>query len=148
MAETATRPVVVKPNENRFPYANPQQADRSPCKLTNADTAGALSMFELNVMPKTGPVRHLHHREDEWCYVLTGEFIFEVGKDRYELPVSCSIWMPRDIAHVWANTSNAKGKLIVACQPGGFEKFFDELGKLPPQSNETAITQVMAKFGM
>jgi hypothetical protein len=41
-----------------------------------------------------------------------------------------------------------KGKLIVACQPGGFEKFFDELGKLPAQFNEAAIKELMAKYGM
>src|SRR5579884_2153983 len=35
------QPVVVKPDENRFPYASPQQAKRSPCKLTSSDTAGA-----------------------------------------------------------------------------------------------------------
>jgi len=141
-------PVVVKPGGNRFLYANPQQAERSPCKLTSTDTSGALSIFELNVMPKTGPVRHVHHREDEWCYVREGEFVFEVGNKKYELADGASIWMPRDIPHVWANTSSAKGKLIVACQPGGFEKFFDELGKLSTQFNETAIKQLMAKYGM
>jgi mannose-6-phosphate isomerase-like protein (cupin superfamily) len=142
-------PVVVKPNENRFPYANPQQAEQSPCKLTSTDTAGALSIFELNVLPKAGPVRHVHHREDEWCYVDSGEFVFEVGKEKYELASGGSIWMPREIPHVWANSSSAKGKLIVACQPGGFEKFFDELGKIPDaQLNELAIKQVMANYGM
>jgi mannose-6-phosphate isomerase-like protein (cupin superfamily) len=141
--------VVAKPNENRFPYASAQQAQRSPCKLTSTDSAGALSIFELQVGPKAGPVRHLHHREDEWCYVLAGEFVFEVSRSQYELPVGGSIWMPRNIPHVWANTAGVNGKLLVVCQPGGFEKFFDELGKIPDaELNEETIKRVMARYGM
>ena len=145
-----TRKVVVaRPGENRFPYASAQQAARSPCKLTSADSRGALSMFELNVAPRAGPVRHVHHREDEWCYVLGGEFRFEAGSEQTTLPVGGSIWMPRGIPHVWANTSRENGRLLVACQPGGFETFFDELGRIPDASaDEAAITRVMAKYGM
>lgn len=143
------RVVVAKPDENRFPYASPQQAERSPCKLTSADSGGALSMFELNVLSHAGPVRHVHHREDEWCYVLKGEFLFEAGDEKATLPAGGSIWMPRGIPHVWANTSDSNGKLLVACQPGGFEKFFDALGRIPEGDvSETAVKRVMAKYGM
>ena len=141
--------VVARPGENRFPYANAHQAERSPCKLTSAESSGALSMFELNVLSHAGPVRHLHHREDEWCYVLQGEILFEAGDDKLTLPAGGSIWMPRGIPHVWANTSRANGKLLVACQPGGFEKFFDALGSIPEDNvSQPAITRVMAKYGM
>lgn len=99
------RAVVASPGENRFSYTSAEQAKRSPCKLTSDDTAGALSIFELNVAPHSGPVRHVHHREDEWCYVLSGEFIFEVGSEKHTLPVGASVWMPRDLLHVWANAS-------------------------------------------
>ena len=55
--------------------------------------------------------------------------------------------MPRDIAHVWGNASQSDGKLLMACQPGGFEKFFDEIGKI--SATDTAqIKKVMAKYGM
>lgn len=149
LPETAARrAVIVGAGENRFPYASAAQAKRSPCKLTSDDTAGALSIFELNVAPRSGPVRHVHHREDEWCYVLAGEFIFEVGSEKHTLPVGASTWMPRDIPHVWANQSTEAGKLLVTCQPGGFEHFFDALGKIPEAFNEAQIKQVMAEYGM
>jgi quercetin dioxygenase-like cupin family protein len=144
----AKKVVAAKPGENRFTYASAKQAERSPCKLTSEDSQGALSIFELNVPSRTGPVRHVHHREDEWCYVLAGDFVFEVGGERYTMQPGGSIWMPRDIPHVWANQAATNGKLIVTCQPGGFEKFFNELGQIPPQANETRIKQVMAKYGM
>jgi mannose-6-phosphate isomerase-like protein (cupin superfamily) len=141
--------VVAKPEENRFPFGSAQQARLSPCKLTSEDSARTLSIFELNVSPGTGTVRHVHHREDEWFYVLSGEFIFEAGQDRYNLPAGGSIWLPRDIPHVFANVTGVVGKLIAICQPGGFEKFLDELGNTPAgQMNEARMKEVMARYGM
>jgi uncharacterized cupin superfamily protein len=147
IAAKATKPAVAEPGESRFAYANPQQAALSPCKLTSADSAGMLSTFELIVPSRSGPVRHVHHREDEWIYMIAGQFRFEVGHDKLDLAPGGSVWMPRDIAHVWGNASQSDGKLLMACQPGGFEKFCDEIGKT--SATDTAhITKVMAKYGM
>jgi hypothetical protein len=63
-AQAASKVAVSKPGESRFPYASAHQAKLSPCKLTADDSNGALSMFELNVAPKAGPVRHVHRREE------------------------------------------------------------------------------------
>ena len=148
--QAAAKIAISKPGESRYHYASEHQAKLSPCKLTSDDSHGVLSMFELNVGPKAGPVRHLHHREDEWCYVIAGDFLFEIGDQKLQLPVGGSVWMPRDIPHVWANAASTDGKLIVACQPGGFEKFFDELGKIPQThaNDPSRVKQVMAAFGM
>jgi len=146
---TGTAVVTVTPGESRFAYANPQQGRVWPCKLTSEDSAGTLSIFELHTLPKSGPVRHVHHREDEWYYVLSGNFVFEAGDNKYNLQQGESIWLPRGIPHLWANTGDAEGNLILACQPGGFEKFFDELGKVPAgQMNASKMAEIMAKYGM
>src|SRR5689334_9364507 len=34
---------------------------------------------------KEGPARHLHYEQDEWFYLLEGEFRFEVGSERFEI---------------------------------------------------------------
>jgi mannose-6-phosphate isomerase-like protein (cupin superfamily) len=143
---------VAKPGESRFAFSTAQQARLSPCKLTSDDTAGALSAFELSALPQTGPFLHVHHREDEWYYVLSGEFLFKAGGVEHNLPVGASIWLPRGIPHVWANTSAAEAKLILVCQPGGFEKFFEEMGgemeKVDRSSAPSKMKEVMAKYGM
>jgi hypothetical protein len=78
-----------------------------------------------------------------------GEFTFEIGGDKFTLPVGGSVWMPRDMPHVWANVAATEGKLVVGCQPGGFEKFFDALGRIPEaEVNEARVKKVMADFGM
>ena len=60
--------------------------------------------------------------------------------------------MPRGIPHIWANTTYADAKLIVVCQPGGFEKFFEEMGREMESVSQveahTKMGEVMAKYGM
>jgi mannose-6-phosphate isomerase-like protein (cupin superfamily) len=141
--------VSVKPDETRFAYANPQQGKIWPCKLTSEDSASTLSIFELHTLPRSGPFRHVHHREDEWYYVISGNFVFEAGDNKYHLQQGGSIWLPKGIPHLWANTGNSDGTLILACQPGGFERFFDELGRVPAgQMTAATMAEVMAKYGM
>lgn len=148
-AGTTAKVAVCKPGESRFAFANAAQAQISPCKVSSDDTGGACTIFELNALPRSGPFLHVHHREDEWYYVLSGEFIFRAGGEEHSLVTGASIWLPRGIPHVWANTATTDGKLILMCQPGGFEKFFDEMGKVPmdKKSPET-MRDLMVKYGM
>jgi quercetin dioxygenase-like cupin family protein len=145
---------VSKPGESRFSYSTAEQSALSPCKLTAEDSGGALSALELNIVPQGGPALHIHHREDEWYYVLAGNFLFRVGGETHILAPGSSIWLPRDIAHVWMNTGDTEGKLLLICQPGGFEKFFDEMGsamdKIPVDSDAAnqRMKEIMAKYGM
>ncbi len=141
--------VVTKPGENRFAYIDPELRSRAACKLTNEDSLGACSLFELSTPHRGGPPRHIHHREDEWYYVLAGEYLFEVGDVKYTLPVGGSIWAPRDIPHVWANTSTTEGRVILLCQPGGFENFFDAAGKgMMDKASPAQMEQIMNRYGM
>jgi quercetin dioxygenase-like cupin family protein len=144
---------VAKPGENRFAFATEQQAKLSPCKLTSDDSGGACTAFELSALPQTGPQLHVHHREDEWYYVLTGEFLFKAGGEEHTLPAGGSIWLPRGLPHAWANVSAVEGKLILLCVPGGFEKFFDEMGREMANIHDAdsatkKMKEVMAKYGM
>jgi mannose-6-phosphate isomerase-like protein (cupin superfamily) len=148
-ATTAARVFVAKTGENRFPFRRATQAKASACKVTSEDTQGACTIFEMDALPRSGPFLHVHHREDEWYYVLSGDFLFKAGGEKVNLTTGGSIWLPRGVPHVWANTAMTEGKLILVCQPGGFEKFFDEIGNVPmdKKSPET-MRGIMAKYGM
>ncbi len=45
---------------------------------------GDLLILEITRLAKGGPARHLHYEQDEWLYILEGEFQFEVGGERLE----------------------------------------------------------------
>ena len=138
--------VVAKPGESRYKFTHPKM---SPvCMVTGQDTGGTISMFEFKIAPRQGPPRHVHHREDETYYVLTGEFLFEVGGTRYTLRPGATIFAPRDVPHCWANSSDAEAKIMMACTPGGFEEFFEETAKAMMDKAEPAqMNQIMAKWG-
>jgi quercetin dioxygenase-like cupin family protein len=109
------------------------------CKVSSQDTKGAMSIFESLTPFKGGPPLHVHHDQDEWFYVLEGEFDFQVGDDRYRLRSGESVLAPRRIAHAWACVSDTPGKMMIVFQPAGaMEDFFRELGKLngPPPPDQ------------
>src|SRR5215471_14947366 len=93
----AGKVVVAKPGESRFAFSTSERKWLMPCKLTAEDSGGTLSAFELHALPQSGPARHVHHREDEWYYVLAGDFIFHAGDEQHQLGPGASIWLPRGI---------------------------------------------------
>lgn len=140
---------MAKPGDNRFAFSTAVQAGTTPCKVSSEDSGGACTIFELNALPRSGPFLHVHHREDEWYYVLSGEFLFRAETEEFTLQAGGSVWLPRGIPHVWANTATTDGKLILICQPGGFEKFFDDIGKVPlDKKSPDTMKELMAKYGM
>ena len=99
------------------------------CKLSAKDTDGAMCVFEFNC--HSGGPKHLHYDQDEWIYVIAGEFEFHVGKKQQlrVRPGEC-VFIPRKIGHVWACVSGSPGKIINVYQPAGkMEAFFREIGK-------------------
>jgi quercetin dioxygenase-like cupin family protein len=149
-AETASsrRVAVAKPGENRYKYANFQAQLTPPCTVTSEDSAGGISVFEMTVAPRSGPQLHVHHREDETYYVLSGEFLFEVGGQKHSLPQGATIFAPRDIPHRWANVSTSDSKMILVCTPGGFEKFFEDSAMaMMDKASPAQMDQIMAKYG-
>jgi DNA-binding transcriptional MerR regulator/uncharacterized cupin superfamily protein len=93
------------------------------CKLSGNDTGGAVSIFEFRC--RSGGPRHSHTQQDEWLYILEGEYAFQVGKERFELHAGESLFIPRTIPHVWGTLGAAPGKVLNIYQPAGLmESFF------------------------
>ena len=114
------------------------QVDGEPndCKVSAQDTDGAMCVFEFTG-GSCGP-RHLHYDQDEWIYVVDGEFKFEVGDKRFRIGAGGSVFTPRKVPHAWARVSGKPGKIINVYQPAGkMEEFFREVGKFnKPQIHE------------
>ena len=97
------------------------------CKLSARDTDGAMSIFEFT----SGWPRHLHREQDEWIYVVDGEFEFVVGAEQFRLGAGESVFLPREVAHVWGPVGGKPGKVINVYQPAcKMEEFFREIGNL------------------
>jgi quercetin dioxygenase-like cupin family protein len=120
-------------------------------KVTPKDSNG-IFVIENTFHEKGGPARHLHFDQDEWFYAIEGEFIMEVGQEKYILSPGDSILAPRKIPHVWAYTGNSqRGKILIAFSPAGkMESFFREVTKsnaMPPQDPELWRSHGMELLG-
>ena len=108
-------------------------------KILPQDSNGLL-IIENTFHAKGGPARHLHHNQDEWFYALEGEFILEIGSERYNLHPGDSLLAPRQIPHVWAYVGYTSGRMLITFTPAGkMEAFFREVTKanaMPPQDPE------------
>lgn len=98
------------------------------CKVSAQDTEGAMCIFEFNCS-HSGP-RHLHYEQDEWIYVLEGEFEFHLGKQVMRIGPGESVFIPRKVSHVWKHVDGGRGRIINVYQPAGkMEEFWREVGK-------------------
>lgn len=105
-------------------------------KHVPADSSGVL-ILENTFHAPGGPARHLHYEQDEWFYAVEGEFLLEIGEQRWRLGPGDSILAPRRVPHVWACVGNATGRMLITFLPAGqMEAFFREVTQanaMPPQ---------------
>ncbi|HEY2149012.1 MAG TPA: MerR family transcriptional regulator [Pirellulales bacterium] len=107
-----------------------EYGDQIACKLSGKDTGGATCIFEF--IGHGGGPRHLHLEQDEWIYVVEGEFEFEVGERRFRLGAGQCVFILRKVPHVWACASTEPGRVINVYQPAGqMEAFFRTVTSFP-----------------
>ncbi len=108
-------------------------------KATPQDSDGLL-ILENTFHAPGGPARHLHYDQDEWFYALEGEFVVEVGEQRFQLSPGDSLLAPRRVPHVWACVGDGRGRMLITFQPAGrMEAFFravTQANAMPPQDPE------------
>jgi mannose-6-phosphate isomerase-like protein (cupin superfamily) len=96
-------------------------------KVLTKETDGALFVLEQSNHQKGGPSRHLHHNEDELFYAVEGDYILEVGSDRFHLKPGDCVLGPRGVPHAWAFAGGTPGRLLISFAPAGkMEAFFNE----------------------
>jgi len=66
-----------------------------------------------------GAPLHVHHENDEWIYILEGEFVAEVGGVRYRLKRGDSLLMPKLIPHRWSIAGLPQAGAIHLYTPAG-----------------------------
>ena len=87
-------------------------------KVASSDADGRLFVTEQTMLAKGGPPRHLHLEQEEWFYSLEGEFVIEVGDERFTLGPGDSAFAPRKIPHVLAFIGAPPGRLLIAFSRG------------------------------
>ncbi len=121
---------------------NLYEGDTFYTKVSTKDTDGDMYVFESTRMKKGGPSLHYHDDQDEWWYVLEGEFLIKVGDKTYETKAGDSVFGPRRVPHTFAKTNEGNARLLMIFQPAGkMEALFqaNSEGKLAKMSEQERI---------
>jgi quercetin dioxygenase-like cupin family protein len=104
---------------------------RFDLKVSAKDTGGDLCIYDTVRSTKGGPPLHRHYFQDEWFYIIRGEFLAQVGEEKIRLVPGDSAFAPRRIPHTFAMTCDGEGQMLVLFQPAGsMEAFFREMSKI------------------
>lgn len=118
-------------------------------KISGKDTENDLAVFEqTGLTPKGGPPLHIHPNQDEWFYVVEGEYVFQVGESTYQLKAGDTIFLPRKVPHAFVQQTE-KGRMIVSYLPAGkMEDFFAATDKWTSPPTKEEISKVFADHDM
>lgn len=100
------------------------------CKVSTKDTDGDLYIFESTRGKKGGPPLHYHFEQDEWWYIVEGEFLFKVGEETFTAKAGDSVFGPRMVPHAFAKVNEGPSRLLMAFQSAGkMEEHFKAVSK-------------------
>lgn len=118
-------------------------------KISGSDTDNDLAVFEqTGLTPKGGPPLHIHPFQDEWFYVVKGEYLFQVGDDKFEMKAGDTIFLPRKVQHAFIQLSE-NGKMIVSYLPAGkMEAFFKVTDQWSSPPSKEEIVKVFKDHDM
>jgi quercetin dioxygenase-like cupin family protein len=126
-------------------------------KASARTTAGRVAVIEHLAPRGTGSPLHVHHREDEWFYIVDGELTLWVGGQVITAPSGSFVYGPRDVPHTFTVSSDTARFLLVT-EPAGFEEFMRAFSEpatelvIPPPATEPpdvqAMTRLAAEYGI
>jgi len=127
--------IVLPDGAPRFSGPKGREADVTELVATREQTGGSIGLFRQTIAPKSGPPTHIHQTEDEFFYVVKGEFKLKLGDRIVSAPAQSVMFVPRGTAHTFQNAGTEPGVILVGVTPGGFEKMFEERQGVDAETN-------------
>src|SRR5438067_13755936 len=116
---TGVNPIALRQDEGEALWFLGVLATIKACRET---TEGRVAVIEQLAPQGAGSPLHVHHREDEWFYVLEGALTFWVGGEVVEARAGSFIYGPRDIPHTFV-VSSPQARFLLVTEPAGFANF-------------------------
>jgi len=146
---TPARAARVARGEDRLGEHHTIGVSSTDFKVLTEDSGGGLFVMEHTSRKKGGPPCHLHHNEDEWFYVIEGEYILEIGSERFQLKPGDSVLGPREVPHAWAFVGDTPGRMLITFAPANkMEAFFRDNAKRRKDGDYLNDAQVYRAYGL
>ncbi len=148
-SSSALHPIVVRSGES---------LTGAPIRFVGKETfvklAAGSGNCPITILEDVSPAHHgppLHsHEFEEFFYILSGEFLFEVDGKQISTYPGDFVHAPPNIPHVFQNTTNHEARMLVVARPGGIENYFAELAeKLMTDPNDVAgLNAISVRYGI
>jgi ABC-type uncharacterized transport system substrate-binding protein/quercetin dioxygenase-like cupin family protein len=136
---------VVLPNQApRFSGPAGSEEDITEMLATHEQTGGSFGVWRYTKVREGGPPLHIHRTEDEFFYVLSGEFNFQLGDCIKRTPAGSFVFIPKDVVHTFQHVGPEPGVLLGSVHPGGFEGLFQGL----PGADAETVKALFKKYNM
>ena len=118
-------------------------------KISSEDTNGNLAVFEqTGSASRGGPPLHIHPYQDEYFYILEGEYRFQVDQAWYHLSAGDTIFLPRNVQHAFIQLTE-EARVLVSFSPAGkMEGFFETTDSWTAPPGDELIRKTFADHDM
>jgi mannose-6-phosphate isomerase-like protein (cupin superfamily) len=138
-----------------FVVGGPREPGSAPWRVLAgaAFTGGAVGFGEARLPPHTaGPNRHVHTREDEASYIISGVLTVVVGDRTFEAGPETLVWLPRGLPHTFANRGDEEVRCVGVTSPAGMRALFEEqaayFASLQGLPDHSYLAELGARFGV
>jgi mannose-6-phosphate isomerase-like protein (cupin superfamily) len=114
-----------------------------------AQTDGRFALIEHTIAPRAlAAPMHIHEREDEYSFVLSGRMGAQIGDDTVEAGAGDLVLKPRGIWHAFWSASDEETHVLEIISPGEFAGYFEELAPLlsAEQPDFAKLGEVQARY--
>jgi mannose-6-phosphate isomerase-like protein (cupin superfamily) len=119
--------------------------------IESASTDGRFALIEHTIPPrKLAAPMHVHEREDEYSYVLSGRMGAQIGDEVVEAGPGDLVFKPRGIWHAFWSASDEQTQLLELISPGEFANYFTELAPLldADEPDFAKLGEVQARYAL
>jgi quercetin dioxygenase-like cupin family protein len=119
-------------------------------KASSEETGGRVAVIHHLAPKGAGSPLHVHHRENEWFYVLAGELTVWVDGQATRAPAGSFVFGPQGTPHTFTVSSEDGARFLLVTEPAGFEAFMRACAEpaqsltLPPPSDPPDLQQMIA----
>ncbi len=106
------------------------EGDNFFTKVSTTDSDGDVFVFESTREKEGGPSFHLHYEQDEFWYIIAGEFQFKIGEETFTAKAGDTVFGPRQVPHAFTKIGEGEAKLLMFFQPAGkMEAMFKKISE-------------------